>query len=148
MLRIGMRMQLPKKYNAMTYFGMGSWENYQDRKHSTFVQVNKSSVSDQYVPYTRSSENGYKTEVKGVSLVKQQENGLLSVVKEIKNGADIGVLYLLNVNFVTAASLNYGASNSVDEKHQINGIAKVNKTKHTIDLKEKDLAQLNTNLVQ
>ena len=37
MLRIGMRMQLPKKYNAMTYFGRGSWENYQDRKHSTFV---------------------------------------------------------------------------------------------------------------
>ena len=73
---------------------------------------------------------------------------MLLVVKEIKNGADIGVLYLLNVNFVTAASLNYGASNSVDEKHQINGIAKVNKIKHTIDLKEKDLAQLNTNLVQ
>ena len=26
--RIGMRMQLPKKYENLTYFGRGPWENY------------------------------------------------------------------------------------------------------------------------
>jgi beta-galactosidase len=146
--RIGMRMQLPKQYNAMTYFGRGPWENYQDRKHSAFIDVYRSSVSDQYVPYIRPSENGYKTEVRWVSLVNEEGNGLLVVAEDIKNGVGIGALHMLNEDFDTTAGLDYGASKSVDEKYQIDGIPKVNKTKHTTDIKEKDLVQLNIDLVQ
>tara|TARA_B110000208_G_scaffold148628_1_gene179342 strand:+ start:1509 stop:4850 length:3342 start_codon:yes stop_codon:yes gene_type:complete len=146
--RIGMRMQLPKQYNTMTYFGRGPWENYQDRKHSAFVDVYKSSVSDQYVPYIRPSENGYKTEVRWVSLVNEEGNGLLVVAEDFKNGVGIGALHMLNEDFDTTAGLDYGASKSVDEKYQIDGIPKVNKAKHTTDIKEKDLVQLNIDLVQ
>jgi beta-galactosidase len=40
--RIGMRLQLPKTYENLSYFGRGPWENYQDRKASAFVDVYKS----------------------------------------------------------------------------------------------------------
>ena len=146
--RIGMRMQLPKQYNAMTYFGRGPWENYQDRKHSAFVDVYASSVSDQYVPYIRPSENGYKTEVRWASLVNKKGDGLLVVAEDGKNGVGIGALHMPNEDFDTTAGLDYGNANKVVEKYQIDGIPKVNKTKHTIDIKEKDLVQLNIDLIQ
>ncbi len=44
--RIGMRMQIPKAYYNLTYFGRGPWENYQDRNASAFLDIYKSSVSD------------------------------------------------------------------------------------------------------
>ena len=42
--RIGMRMQLPKEYENLSYFGRGPWENYQDRNTSAFVDVYTSKV--------------------------------------------------------------------------------------------------------
>ncbi|HMQ45625.1 MAG TPA: glycoside hydrolase family 2 TIM barrel-domain containing protein, partial [Mariniflexile sp.] len=60
--RVGMRMQIQKKYENMTYFGRGPWENYQDRKASAFIDLYESKVKDQYVPYIRPQENGYKTD--------------------------------------------------------------------------------------
>ncbi len=40
--RVGMRMQIPKKYSTVNYYGRGPWENYQDRKTATFIDVFKS----------------------------------------------------------------------------------------------------------
>ena len=146
--RIGMRMQLPKQYSEMTYFGRGPWENYQDRKHSAFVDLYTSTVSDQYVPYIRPSENGYKTEVRWVSLTNKSGNGLMVVSKDTKNGLGIGALHMPNEDFDTTPGLDYGGATAVDEKYQIDGIPEVNNTKHTIDIKEQDLVQLNIDLVQ
>jgi len=146
--RIGMRMQLPKQYNEMTYFGRGPWENYQDRKHSAFVDLYTSTVSDQYVPYIRPSENGYKTEVRWVSLTNKNGNGLMVVSEDTKNGLGIGALHMPNEDFDTTPGLDYGSSTAVDEKYQIDGIPEVNYAKHTTDIKEQDLVQLNIDLVQ
>lgn len=146
--RIGMRMQLPKQYNEMTYFGRGPWENYQDRKHSAFVDLYTSTVSDQYVPYIRPSENGYKTEVRWVSLTNKSGNGLMVVSEDKKNGLGIGALHMPNEDFDTTAGLDYGGSTSIDKKYQIDGIPKLNSTKHTTDIKEQDLVQLNIDLIQ
>ena len=146
--RIGMRMQLPKQYNEMTYFGRGPWENYQDRKHSAFIDLYTSTVSDQYVPYIRPSENGYKTEVRWVTLINKEGNGLMVVSEDVKNGLGIGALHMPNEDFDTTPGLDYGGATSVEEKYQIDGIPEVNKTKHTTDIKEQDLVQLNIDLVQ
>jgi beta-galactosidase len=146
--RIGMRMQLPKQYSEMTYFGRGPWENYQDRKHAAFVGLYTSTVSDQYVPYIRPSENGYKTEVRWVSLMNKNRNGLMVVAEDASNGLGIAALHMPNEDFDTTAGLDYGGATAVDEKYQIDGIPEVNKTKHTTDIKEQDLVQLNLDLVQ
>ena len=146
--RIGMRMQLPKQYNEMTFFGRGPWENYQDRKHSAFVDLYTSSVSDQYVPYIRPSENGYKTEVRWVSLINKKGNGLMVVSEDTKNGLGIGALHMPNEDFDTTPGLDYGGNTVVDKKYQIDGVPEVNYAKHTTDIKPQDLVQLNIDLVQ
>lgn len=146
--RIGMRMQLPKQYNEMTYFGRGPWENYQDRKSSAFVDLYTSTVSNQYVPYIRPSENGYKTEVRWVSLINKNGNGLMVVAKNTKNGLGISALHMPNEDFDTTPGLDYGGSTAIDKKYQIDRIPEVNNAKHTTDIKEQDLVELNIDLMQ
>lgn len=152
--RIGMRMQLPKAYNQMTFYGRGPWENYTDRKASAFVDVYESSVSDQYVPYIRPQENGYKTDVRWAAFTNANHNGLL-IVSSAENKKDLGLsaLHMLNEDFDATNGLNYAVEKKV-EKHATkdenysDGMPEVNKSKHTIDIVERDLVQLNIDLDQ
>ena len=145
--RIGMRMQLPYEYNKMTYFGKGPWENYQDRNVSAFVDLYESSVKDQYYPYIRPQENGNKTGVRWVALSNTKGNGLL-VVSDDKKDLSICALHMPNEDFDTAGGLDYGDASKVELKYRIDGIPEINQSKHTIDIKEQDLVQLNIDLVQ
>jgi len=146
--RIGMRMQLPKQYSNITYFGRGPWENYQDRKASAFIDLYTSSVKDQYVPYIRPQENGYKTDVRWVALSNHENNGLLVVAKDTKKGLGFSALHMPNENFDTTADLLYSGKHKIDDAYQIDGIPEVNGSKHTIDIKEQNLVQLNIDLEQ
>lgn len=76
MPRFGMIMSLPKKLENFTYYGRGPWENYADRKTASFIGIYKSKVKDQYVPYTRPQENGYKTDVRWVTLTDNNGQGI------------------------------------------------------------------------
>ncbi len=146
--RIGMRMQLPKQYDNLTYFGRGPWENYQDRKASAFIDLYTSKVKDQYVPYIRPQENGYKTDVRWVALSNNKSSGLLFVSKNQKKGLGFSALHMPNEDFDTTAGLSYGGENKTDDTYQIDGIPPVNSSKHTIDIKTQDLVQLNIDLEQ
>ena len=146
--RIGMRMQLPKQYSNITYFGRGPWENYQDRKASAFIDLYTSSVKGQYVPYIRPQENGYKTDVRWVALSNHENNGLLVVAKDTKKGLGFSALHMPNENFDTTADLLYSGKDKIDDAYQIDGIPEVNGSKHTIDIKEQNLVQLNIDLEQ
>jgi beta-galactosidase len=146
--RIGMRMQLPKQYSNITYFGRGPWENYQDRKASAFIDLYTSSVKDQYVPYIRPQENGYKTDVRWVALSNYENNGLLVVAKDTKKGLGFSALHMPNEDFDTTADLLYSKKDKIDDAYQIDGIPDVNGSKHTIDIKEQNLVQLNIDLEQ
>ncbi len=130
--RIGMRLQLPKTYENLSYFGRGPWENYQDRKASAFVDVYNSKVSEQYVPYIRPQDNGYKTDTRWIAVSNEQNNGLLFVSDSEKH-LSFSALHMENEDFDTTSGLDYKNSN---------------KSKHTIDIKEKDLVQLNIDLGQ
>lgn len=37
--RFGMRMELPDDFDNLKYYGRGPWENYSDRKSSSFIGV-------------------------------------------------------------------------------------------------------------
>jgi beta-galactosidase len=75
--RMGMQMQLPEEMMNLKWFGRGPHENYIDRKTSADVGLYESSVDDQYVPYIRPQENGYKTDTRWLTLTDEQGNGLL-----------------------------------------------------------------------
>lgn len=145
--RIGMRMQLPKDYARMTYFGRGPWENYQDRNSASFVDLYESSVKDQYYPYIRPQENGNKTDVRWVAVSNNNGNGLL-VVSDDKKGLSVSALHMLNENFDTTDGLDYGDAAKIELEYRIDGIPEINQSKHTTDIKEQDLVQLNIDLVQ
>ena len=146
--RIGMKMQLPKQYDNFTYFGRGPWENYSDRKVSAFIDLYKSKVKDQYVPYIRPQENGNKTNVRWAALTNNDGNGLLIVANNTKQGLGITALHMLNEDFDATAGLQYDKKQKVDKKYQLKGIPELNKRKHINDIEERDLVQLNIDLAQ
>jgi len=74
--RIGFRTRLKSDYNEFAYFGKGPHENYIDRNTAAFVDLYHSKASEQYYPYIRPQENGYKTEVRWASLKNKQGKGL------------------------------------------------------------------------
>ncbi|MCL2727216.1 MAG: DUF4981 domain-containing protein [Bacteroidales bacterium] len=76
MPRLGMRMQLPPAFDRLDFFGRGPWENYCDRKTSTFVDRYTGRVAEQYVPYIRPQENGHKTDVRRLSLTDAKGRGI------------------------------------------------------------------------
>jgi len=76
MPRFGMIMTLDKEYDNFEFYGRGPWENYADRNHSSQVGVYSSKVADQYVPYTRPQENGYKTDVRWLTLTNSKGAGI------------------------------------------------------------------------
>ena len=65
--RFGMRMELPKAFSNVSYYGRGPWENYNDRNTSAFIGIYNCKVNDLKFDYLRPQENGYRTDVRTVS---------------------------------------------------------------------------------
>ena len=145
--RVGMRMQLQKKYDNMAYFGRGPWENYHDRKESAFLDLYVSKVKYQYVPYIRPQENGYKTDVRWAAFSDDDNNGLL-VVSENQKGFGMSALHMPNEDFDITEGITYSAEDKLDDAYKRDGIPKINASKHTIDIKEQNLVELNIDLAQ
>ncbi|MFA5727607.1 MAG: glycoside hydrolase family 2 TIM barrel-domain containing protein, partial [Saccharofermentanaceae bacterium] len=66
--RFGLNLQLPPEFVNISWYGRGPMENYWDRKTAAFVGFYQSTVADQFTPYVRPQENGYKTDVRQVAL--------------------------------------------------------------------------------
>lgn len=75
--RIGFVMTLPEQFNQVEWYGRGPIENYWDRNTAAFVAQYSALVEDLYVPYIRPQENGYKTDVRSVTLTNSDGNGLM-----------------------------------------------------------------------
>jgi beta-galactosidase len=61
--RIGVRMQLNKAFDRMTFFGRGPFENYADRKSAAEVGIYDLGVNEQY-EYEKPMERGNHEEVR------------------------------------------------------------------------------------
>jgi beta-galactosidase len=76
MPRFGSIMTLSREYDNFTWYGRGPWENYTDRNTASLIGVYSSKVADQYTPYTRPQENGYKTDVRWLTLTNNNGDGI------------------------------------------------------------------------
>ncbi len=75
--RMGMRMQIPDKYNNVNWFGRGPEENYSDRNTGAFVGLYEKSVDDLYFAYASPQENGNRTDTRWIALTGDQGAGLM-----------------------------------------------------------------------
>jgi beta-galactosidase len=122
--RIGMTMILAGEFENMSWFGRGPHENYWDRKTSALVGSYEGKVIDQYHPYIRPQENGYKTDVRWLALTDSRGMGLLAVGEPYLG---ISALPFLNEDF-----------DEGPEKAQ----------RHTFHIERRDLVTLNLDYKQ
>lgn len=77
MPRFGMRMNVPKTYQNIDFYGRGPWENYSDRKTAAFVGLYQQKANEQFVAnYIRPQENGYKTDIRWVKFYDEKNHGI------------------------------------------------------------------------
>ena len=74
--RLGMRMIFGQEYKCFTYYGRGPWENYSDRKESSFVGLYEQSTDEQLFPYVRPQESGNKCDVRWLELTNGEGVGV------------------------------------------------------------------------
>jgi len=77
MPRVGSKLKVNKNLENVAWYGRGPQENYVDRKTSAFVGKYEATVDDLYYPYIRPQENGYRTDVRELSL--KGEDGMLKI---------------------------------------------------------------------
>jgi beta-galactosidase len=76
--RFGMQLALPRAFDTVTWLGRGPHESYADRKTSAAVSLYSGSVDEQFHPYIRPQETGYKTDVRWIALTDPGGIGLLA----------------------------------------------------------------------
>jgi beta-galactosidase len=131
--RMGMQMQLPAEFSNLKWLGRGPHENYSDRWTSAEVGLYEGMVADQYVPYIRPQENGYKTETRWITLTDDSGNGIM----------------VSGMPLISFAALNY-IHDDFESPGKLSEYRKDAKTAntHTINVKPRDLVNLNIDLGQ
>lgn len=81
--RVGMNVELNRDLDQVEWFGRGPFENYSDRNTAANVGRYKNTVAEHYVPYGRPQENGYKTDVRWLSLSDGAGTGLLVLAEDL-----------------------------------------------------------------
>ncbi|MDO9257153.1 MAG: glycoside hydrolase family 2 TIM barrel-domain containing protein [Bacteroidales bacterium] len=66
--RLGVNMRLKGSLNQVDWLGRGPFENYADRKTAAFVGKYHTTTGEMYTSYVRPQENGYRTDVKWISI--------------------------------------------------------------------------------
>ena len=122
--RYGMKIGIPGDFSNLTWYGRGPHENYWDRKTSAFIGVNQSTVEDQYFPYIRPQENGYKTDTRWLTLQDSTGKGLMFIGEPM----------------ISFSALNY----SIDDLDQ----GTKQNYKHTNDLIPRDEVYINIDYKQ
>ena len=74
--RLGTTWKLDKALENMAYYGRGPRENYVDRCTGSFLGWWESTVTDQYEPYVRPQDNGYKCDVRSVRFTDEDGFGV------------------------------------------------------------------------
>ena len=74
----GMELTVPGEYEEMSWYGRGPEENYIDRNHGTPVGAYRTTVTENFFPYVKSSETGNRTGVRYITLRNEAGTGLLA----------------------------------------------------------------------
>lgn len=89
---IGMRMQVSEGYENLSWYGR-SGETYWDRKSGSNVQVNESTVTDQYFKYIRPQETGNHADVRWLALTDDEGSGLMVSAPDFDNLLEVNALH-------------------------------------------------------
>jgi beta-galactosidase len=77
MPRFGMRMEVPRRFDQLRYYGRGPWENYSDRNTAALLGTYQDSVRRTFPgTYIRPQEYGYHTDVRWLTLTDAAGRGL------------------------------------------------------------------------
>jgi beta-galactosidase len=81
--RLGLQMVLPQGYENVKYYGHGPHENYWDRKHSAFIGLYQTTVTDMEAEhYVRSQSMGNREGVRWLSLTDTAGKGMKVISKD------------------------------------------------------------------
>ena len=72
--RFGVEIKLDKSYENLSYFGLGPYENYQDKHYSSYLGRFNSSVSKIHEDYIRPQENGSRSLCKEVEIYNENSS--------------------------------------------------------------------------
>jgi beta-galactosidase len=135
MPRFGMRMELPREFDHLEWFGRGPHESHWDRKAGTPVGAYESSVSNQYHPYVRPQESGNKTDIRWMTFRRDRDGLGLMVIAEGGEGETMG-----GYPYLSMSALHYTQEDLDDgpQKDQ----------RHSGELKERDLVAVNVDFRQ
>jgi beta-galactosidase len=135
MPRFGLRMELPREFDRIQWFGRGPHESMWDRKAGTPVGLYEGLVSDQYHPYVRPQESGNKTDVRWMALRRPGDGLGLMITAGGGEGESMGEIPHLSMSALhhTQEDLDDG-----EEKDQ----------RHSGQLEERDLVAVNVDLRQ
>ncbi|MBQ6652912.1 MAG: discoidin domain-containing protein, partial [Prevotella sp.] len=85
--RMGFRLEMPKVFEQMTWFGRGPWDSYVDRKESAFEGLWKSTVSEQMDKFVLPQEMGNKEDVRWMAVCDDEKNGMLFVAPDLMSAS-------------------------------------------------------------
>lgn len=133
-IRMGMNMIMPRKFDQMAWLGRGPQESYVDRKTGAFVGLYSGSVADQYWAYLRPQENGNKTDVRWMTITDGSGNGLFFEGRPL---LEVSAHHNLQEDFESVERT---------DGRQVEGVPVVNR--HTTDVKPRDLTSVNIDYMQ
>jgi len=77
LFRFGMRFAMPGSYSKISFYGLGPWENYEDRCSAAVLGRYEQSVSDQYhYGYVRTQESGTHSGLEEFCVYEEGRYGL------------------------------------------------------------------------
>lgn len=85
-------MDFTIRFESLTYYGRGPFENYQDRNFAAQVGVYRQKVSEQYFHYVIPQETGNKTDVRWFRISNSKGVGLLIYSDSLLNMSALHVL--------------------------------------------------------
>ena len=80
--RLGYVLKVPEQYQNFTYYGRGAADNYNDRKTGSFIEVFKSTIADEFVPFPKPQDTGNHEDVRWCALTNKSGNGVIFVATD------------------------------------------------------------------
>ncbi len=77
--RFGFEFKMPEDYENIVFYGRGPHESYEDLRHSTRLDVYKTTATDNFEHYIKPQENSAHVETRWVSFTDIGGNGLLAL---------------------------------------------------------------------
>ena len=79
--RFGVEIILDKSYEEVSYFGLGPYENYQDKHYASYLGKFSTRVSEMYEDYIKPQEHGSRSQCKEVKI--SNKDSMITVISSM-----------------------------------------------------------------